>query len=81
MQPLVRCMVLPLPNSKIKNANTSKFDVQLDVCTFEFYLPLNLTFTDLFIDFQQLGHCVETVNDLRINVHRCFSVGTEIDYE
>ena len=22
-------MVLPLPNSKIKNANTSKFDVQL----------------------------------------------------
>ena len=61
MQPLVRCMVLPLPNSKIKNANTSKFDVQLDDCSFEFCLPLNVTFTDLFIDFQQLGHCVETV--------------------
>ena len=82
MQPLiVHCMVLPLPNSKIKNANTSKFDVQLDVCTFEFGLPVTLTFTDLFIDFQQIRHCVETINDLRINVHRCFSVGTEIDYE
>ena len=40
MQPLVRCMVLPLPNSKIKNANTSNFDVQLDVCSFEFCLPV-----------------------------------------
>ena len=52
MQPPVRCMVLPLPNSKIKNANTSKFaDAQLDVCSFEFCLPVNLTFTDLFYRF------------------------------
>ena len=74
-------MILPLPNSKIKNANTSKFDVQLDVCTFEFCLPVTLTFTDWFIYFQQIRHCVETINNLRINVHRCSSVGTEIDYE
>ena len=62
MQPPVRCMVLPLPNSKIKNENSSKFaDAQLDVCSFEFCLPVNLTSLTCFIDFQQLGHCVETV--------------------
>ena len=64
MQPPVRQLTLhglPLPNSKIKNTNTLKFDVQLDVCSFEFCLPVTLTFTDLCIDFQQLGHCVGTV--------------------
>ena len=67
-------------SSKIKNANTSKFaDAQLDVCSFEFCLPVNLTFTDLFYRFSTTRtlrwNCA--INDLRINVQRFLSVGTE----